>query len=254
MSNYSIKPRPDLKIIELEETTSTNDYIRHLQNISTDTIILITAERQLQGRGATGNWHSQKGKNLTFSIIYHPLSLPATQMFRLSMMICLSICRALNTFLPGCTIKWPNDIYYADKKLVGILIENELQGQNINRCVMGIGVNINQTSFPTSLTNPTSLALCLGYELDRSQVLEAIINAFFQILTQIVSQPWESLHAEYHSLLYRRMGLHRFQDKAGIFYARIQEVRQDGALLLRDESNRLRSYTFKEVSFLQKND
>lgn len=93
---------------------------------------VVIAEKQTSGRGQRGNsWESEPGKNLTFSIVLYPHHIPASRQFALSQIISLGIIDILQKFGPGFSIKWPNDIYWNEKKLVGILIENELTGPYI---------------------------------------------------------------------------------------------------------------------------
>lgn len=250
MDRYMLSSLPGLQVVELEETSSTNDYLRERRGQWPAPMTLVTAEYQNHGRGATGGWQSERGKNLLFSLLTHPTLLPATQMFRLSVAACLAVCRALNRFAAGCTIKWPNDIYYKDGKLVGILIENELRGKCISDCVMGVGVNVNQTSFLPDAPNPISLAMLLGHEMNRSQVLDAIVQEFWQMFHAVQGDAWPDVFAEYKNNLYRRQGMCDFSDDAGRFRASIHDVEEDGHLLLMDGQGTLRRYAFKEVSYL----
>lgn len=251
MNHYQLSPLPGFQCTELEETTSTNDWAHeHLSELQCP-LSLVTAEFQTAGRGATGGWQSRRGENLMFSLISHPTQLPATQMFRLSVAICISVCNALNEVAPGFCVKWPNDVYHGDKKVVGILIENELQGKFVATCIMGIGVNVNQTTFAPDAPNPTSLALITGKPVDRSAVLQRIIDNFHRLLT-VVQRPdmWPGVFDEYHRLLYRRSGFHSFTDASCTFEAEIVEVEPTGHLVLRDREGNTRKYAFKEVSYV----
>ncbi len=249
MSTYKLSPLPGMQVVELEETSSTNDYVRERRGQWPSLMTVVTAEYQSKGRGATGGWQSERGKNLLFSLFTHPASLPATQMFRLSVAICLAVCRALNRFAAGCTIKWPNDIYYKDGKLVGILIENELQGKGISDCVIGVGVNVNQTTFLPDAPNPISLAMIMGCEVERSQVLDAIVQEFWKMYHAVQGDAWPDVFAEYKNSLYRRQGVHEFCDDAGQFHAMLHDVEEDGHLILADGQGALRRYAFKEVRY-----
>lgn len=251
MSHYQLSPLPGFQCVELEETGSTNDWAHaHLGELQCP-LTLVTAEFQTAGRGVTGGWQSRRGENLMFSLVSHPAQLPATQMFRLSVAICISVCNALNEVAPGFCIKWPNDVYFGDKKVVGILIENELQGKFVATCIMGVGVNVNQTSFSPDAPNPTSLALIAGKPLDRSAVLQRIIDNFHRLFT-VVQRPdmWPGVFDEYHRLFFRRTGFHAFTDEKGPFEAEIVEVEPAGHLVLRDREGQIRKYAFKEVSYV----
>ncbi len=106
------------------------------------------AEYQTNGRGQRGNvWESSAGKNLTFSLLLKPVFLNPTQQFTISEVISVGICKYLINKGLNPKIKWPNDIYWKDKKISGTLIECDLKGKSISRCVIGTGLNVNQDLF-----------------------------------------------------------------------------------------------------------
>ena len=117
-----------MKRIALDETISTNRYAKEMPEDESHELTLVTAEFQTAGRGAgTNTWESERSQNLLFSLISYPKRLQANQMFALSEVTALAIRDALSSYAPGFLIKWPNDIYYNDKKIVGMLIENDLR-------------------------------------------------------------------------------------------------------------------------------
>ena len=142
---------------------STNDIATQMiqsgENVFEGTVIV--TDNQTAGRGQRGNaWEASVGENLTFSIIFKPNFLKASDQFQLNVAVSLGVFDFLSEFIDeGLTVKWSNDIYYEDKKMGGILIENTLQGYQIGHSVVGIGLNINQTQFAniraTSLRNIT---------------------------------------------------------------------------------------------------
>ena len=144
-----------MKRIALKETVSTNRYARELPEDESLELTLVTAEFQTAGRGAgTNKWESERGQNLLFSIVAYPKQLLANQMFALSEVTALAICDTLNSYTQGFQIKWPNDIYFGNKKAVGMLIENDLHGKQVHRSVIGVGVNI---ATPLSQERPAHL-------------------------------------------------------------------------------------------------
>lgn len=240
-----------MKRISLEETVSTNRYARELPEDESLELTLVTAEFQTAGRGAgTNKWESERGQNLLFSIIAYPQQLPANQMFALSEVTALAICDILNSYTEGFQIKWPNDIYYNDKKIVGMLIENDLRGKQVHRSVIGVGVNINQTEFISDAPNPVSLAQILGHEEDRNQVLDYIMQRFIYYYGLMEKKRYGELHQLYMQHLYRRNAQHTYADATGTFQAQIIDVEPTGHLVLEDENGRLRRYDFKEVRFI----
>lgn len=154
---------PRFKMIELDAIVSTNSFLRDYRPLQPVDITLVTAEYQTAGRGqGTNSWESERGKNLLFSLLVNPTSLPAAQAFVLSEAIALSIREAIARFIREAitsfirdevTIKWPNDIYVGDCKIAGILIENTLQGSTVARSIIGCGVDVNQESFRFPLLN-----------------------------------------------------------------------------------------------------
>ena len=273
---------PSFRFIELDEVVSTNTFLSGYRPLQPAEITLVSAEYQSAGRGQQGNsWESDRGQNLLFSLLLHPTFLPPTHLFLLSEAIALSICEALRQFLsptpssadelqptslPEVTVKWPNDIYVGDRKIAGILIENELRGQHIGRCIIGCGVNINQPTFHSDAPNPVSLCQLVGNETTRSLVLDAIVTRFrrhysllrnyfsTEVPTSAASFIAEALplHRSYLASLYRRTGFHPYleTESATTFSAEIADVEPCGHLLLRDDSGRLRRYAFKEVSYV----
>ncbi len=157
-------------IYHIAETTSTNDLAREERYGHGD---VICAERQTAGRGQRGHtWTSAEGENLTFSLVLEPRFLPAGEQFLLSQAVALALTDTLGTCGIDTRIKWTNDIYAGDRKLVGILIEHSYTGPTLGRSVAGIGINVNQRVFDPALPNPVSMALAAGRTFDREEVLE----------------------------------------------------------------------------------
>ena len=214
-------------------------------------LTLVTAEFQTAGRGAgTNTWESERSQNLLFSLVVYPRQLQANQMFALSEVTALAIRDALNSYAERFQIKWPNDIYWNNRKAVGMLIENDLRGKWVHRSIIGVGVNINQTRFLSDAPNPVSLAQVLGHEEDRNQVLDNIMQRFIYYYGIMEEERYGELHQLYMQHLYRKDTLHSYSDEGGIFRARIRDVEPTGHLILEDENGELRRYDFKEVRFV----
>ena len=142
MDNNIRQPR----LIHLSETDSTNTALRMIsetEELSSGSIVM--ADFQTAGRGQRGNsWESKAGKNLTFSILFRPTDVPANMPFVISEMTSLSVKYTLDKYIPDISVKWPNDIYHKDKKIVGMLIENTILKEKISLSIIGIGINVNQ--------------------------------------------------------------------------------------------------------------
>ena len=153
----------EYKIIYIEETDSTNRWLK----AHGEGTMVVVADYQTAGKGCgTNSWESERGKNLTFSMLIHPTDIPASQQFRITEVVSVALCEVLERYLltvpelaaldrrslatngtqEGLSIKWPNDIYMGDKKICGVLIENRLQGNVIVDSIIGIGLNVNQTA------------------------------------------------------------------------------------------------------------
>lgn len=210
---------------------------------------LITTDFQTSGRGQRGNhWESERGKNLLFSIAFAP-NMEATRQFRLSQAAALSIIASLKPYCPnGLTIKWPNDIYYDDSKLAGMLLEHELRGSRILRTTLGIGLNVNQENFHSDAPNPISLRQIVGHELPRHEILKSFLEHWESYLSKARSA--EGLQEEYKRVLYRREDFHAYSDNQGVFQAQFDDIQPDGRLRLRLENADIRTYAFKEVAYI----
>lgn len=227
--------------MHIDETDSTNRWLREQGG---EENMVVWADYQTAGRGCgTNHWESERGKNLTFSMLLHPHDVPAQKQFHISMAISLALCKALGQHIGDLSIKWPNDIYWRDGKIGGILIEVTLQGNKVKDCIIGIGLNINQRVFRSDAPNPVSMWQICEQETDCEQLLQEILQAFQEYMCK-------SNKDEYQSMLYRRKGFHPYADKDGAFMAEIIDVEDDGHLLLRDDNGQLRRYAFKEVTFV----
>ena len=234
--------------IHIDETDSTNRWLREYLPLSSPTVVC--TDYQTAGRGqGTNTWESERGKNLTFSIAFCPKGIKTSEQFVLSMAISVALTKTLSG-LKEVSIKWPNDIYVGNKKICGILIENTLTGNHIKDCIMGIGLNVNQTQFVSNAPNPTSMALESGLQWNREEVLQTLLSNFGQLLDN-----WneEAVRSAYRQQLYWRESVHTFHDQNGKFEATIIRVENDGHLLLCDTEGRERRYAFKEVAFLVDN-
>lgn len=249
----------DVKRIHRNEVTSTNTYVKELLNegIELPDLTVVEAEYQTGGRGQQGNsWESERGKNLTFSFVCHPTFLEATHQFVLSQAIAVAVYRTLSDLTDGISIKWPNDIYWNNRKICGILIECNLMGSTIKDCIIGTGININQTEFRSDAPNPVSLAQITGFTFNRQHILDGVVQQFKELYEKLKETPrppigGEPLKSEYMQHLYRREGFYQYQEPKGEpFEAAIEDVETMGHLVLRRCDGSLRKYEFKEIKYI----
>jgi BirA family biotin operon repressor/biotin-[acetyl-CoA-carboxylase] ligase len=239
------------QLICLDKTDSTNNYLReYLKKEPLPEGSVIVADYQTGGRGQTGNsWESSPGKNLLFSLVLYPECIVAHQQFVLSQIASLAVKETLDAYTNHISIKWPNDIYRQDKKICGILIENDLTGTTIHRSLIGIGINLNQTVFESSAPNPVSLTQITGKVYDKRDVLNRFLRIFYAYYLLVLQEKFTEIKDAYMQALYRKEGYHPFSDPEGVFFARIYDIETTGHLLLQLENGEVRRYAFKEVSW-----
>lgn len=196
---------------------------------------VISADFQTRGKGQRDhNWQSEANKNLLLSIILYPPQLTAEDQFYISMMTTNAITSFLQTFLPPerLWIKWPNDLYVDDKKLGGILIQNNLKGINIESSVLGIGLNINQNQFDPKLPNPTSLSSETGLTYELDQMKPALLRKLDEAYRLLISREFQLIKKQYETRLYRKGRLSKINTSSGIVEGTILGIETDGRLLV----------------------
>ncbi len=237
----------------LKTTNSTNHQLKlMLRQQELPEGFLLRTDFQNAGRGQGSNcWESEKGKNLLFSLLLRPEHIPIGQQFIISQLVSLAILRALQHFLPSeaaaFSIKWPNDMYWNDRKIGGMLIENILHGSRMTATIIGVGLNINQTRFLSDAPNPISLRQLSGRYHRRIPILNAIQHFLFQMYLE---EDPAVIATEYARNLYRCAGYHSFfsEDK-GFFDAAIVRVEADGRLVVKEKTGQESGFYFKEISF-----
>lgn len=245
------------KVIKMNTVLSTNDEVRaQLDNL--DNLTIISAEKQLAGRGQRGNsWTSERGQNLTFSLLlrYNEDGYPyidSLEPWVLSEITAVSVQAALNAHGIIAKIKWPNDVYVRGKKIAGILIENLFDEDKMSSSIVGVGLNVNQKEFPPQLINPTSMALETNLEFSPEKVLDDFFDYFEFLLLKVRDEGRSEVDKFYHSMLYRRGQWCEFVDCASSesFEGCIDGVTPQGRLIISDKDGRRRDFGFKEVNFI----
>jgi BirA family biotin operon repressor/biotin-[acetyl-CoA-carboxylase] ligase len=237
----------------IERTNSTNSLLKELlaKGVWPADEHFLRAGFQTAGRGQTGNgWESEAGKNLLCSILLPPRE----NLFELNIVVAVAVQRMLGE---AFTIKWPNDIYWQDKKVAGILIENAILGNAIKYSIAGIGLNVNQTEFVSDAPNPVSLKQITGKDYDLDEMMRRLYKETQKALEENV---WE----EYKSHLYRREGWFPYVERevstaptmnadaqtTNQFMARIEDVLPTGEIVLCDQQGNRRTYHFKQIRYV----
>lgn len=218
---------------------------------------------QTAGRGQTGNsWESEADKNLLCSILLPPRQ----NLFELNVAVSVAVHRMINCQLSivnsQLTIKWPNDIYWQNKKVAGILVENAIIGSEVKYSIAGIGLNVNQTTFVSNAPNPVSLKQITGKDYDIHELMKQLDTELQEQLSNV--QCPMSNDQYYKSHLYRKDGFWPFVERdvstaptmnatpqtEGIFMARIEGVLPTGEIVLRDQQGTPHQYHFKQVRYV----
>ncbi|MCW3784963.1 biotin--[acetyl-CoA-carboxylase] ligase [Plebeiibacterium sediminum] len=230
---------------------STNEKMKSLISGGLPEFAVIIANHQSAGKGQKGNtWESESGKNLTFSLLFRPDFILAQDQFIISKIVCLGILDVLSMYSGDFSIKWPNDIYFRDLKIGGILIENALYTNLIGSSVVGIGLNINQEIFYSDAPNPVSLKNITNKEFNLENMLDDILNAIYALYSEAKLIGYDNINTRYLDRLFRKDGIHPFRDGQGNFEARIDGISEYGQLILSKENGQKMTYSFKEVEFL----
>ena len=241
-----------MPLIKLDAIDSTNDYLKHLSKESElDNYTVVIASEQTKGKGQMGaKWVSEKGKNLTMSILINDLKLNHQTIFDLNIAVALSVVTVLKNFqIPNVSIKWPNDIMADSKKVAGILIENSLKPDGSFTSIIGIGLNLNQTNFD-NLPQATSLGCITGDVYEPEKIAVLLRNSIKKYVKMIFHNS-DLLWKEYHQNLFKLNHPSAFEDKMGNrFMGIIKKVTNDGKLEVLLEDDSIAHYEVKEIKML----
>jgi len=240
------------QVISLLSTESTNDYAKELLDggLPREGLVIIAGE-QKKGRGYGQNiWHSGRGKNLLFTVILYPEVLEANQQFLISKAISLGIYDYLSEYISDVSIKWPNDIYVEDRKIAGILIENDLVGATLKDSIVGIGLNVNQEYFPEDLPNPVSLLQMIEKKLPLKKELRKLCGYLDKRYGMLSKGQIDKINREYHTRLFRLNQMSWYESQGKPFRAKIVGVSDYGQLILENQAGKTLEYNFKEVEFM----
>lgn len=238
------------KTVFLPTCHSTNDIAASLvpQNDIYEGTVIVT-ENQTSGKGQRGNdWEAGPKMNLTFSVILRPVFLQISDQFYLNIIISLAIYDLLEKHLPhGLKIKWPNDIYYNDNKLGGILIENTIKNNKIESTIAGIGLNVNQTKF--RYVDAISLSMILGKRLNLENLLNDLLVKIEKRYLQLKSGARGQLQEGYLHRLYWLNEDHIFKGQ-GFFNGVIKGIGNTGKLAI-EVDGEVKYFDLKEVKFIK---
>ncbi len=242
-----------MNIIKLNAIDSTNSYLKNLsRSVSLKDGTVVIAENQSQGRGQMGaKWQSEPGKSLTFSVFKRFTGLNVSDQPRIAFSVSLAIKNVLQKYdVPAITIKWPNDIMSYQKKLCGILVENQLEGSKVNAAIIGIGLNVNETKFE-DLPFATSMKIASETHFDLEEVLYRIYEELQKYLELLEKDKSATLKTAYESALFRKGKVSAFEKVQGLkFNGIIKGVDDSGELIVETEAGLEETFEVKQVKML----
>lgn len=241
------------QLIWLPSCPSTNSEAQALivQNRASEGCTVIT-DAQTAGRGQRGNtWEAAPGENLTLSVVLQPTFLAAPVQFALSQAVALAVHDWAGTLLgeaatPALRLKWPNDLYFNDQKLGGILIENTLGGSKIQHSIVGMGLNVNQQQF--DVMTATSLAQLTGRRYQLPTVAALLLECLERRYLQLRSGQVGALRQAYLRVLYRHQEVHPFEVAGRVVPGQIVGVDDDGRLAV-EIAGELRRFGMQEIRY-----
>ena len=264
----------EIRKVKVERTHSTNTLLKELiaNGQWREGEKYLYTDFQTAGRGQAGNsWESEEGNNMLCSVLlsHQPFNADVHP-FYLNVLISVAVHQVIRSFVleqsglssssvSGLTIKWPNDIYWQDKKIAGILIENAIIGGELKYSIAGIGLNVNQTTWLSDAPNPVSMRQISGQEYD----IDALMSRLYEQVEQLQQTPREEVWVYYHEHLYRREGEWLFAEREvsiapsriltdkpkNAFMASIETITPNGELVLRTHAG-TRIFHFKEIQFV----
>ena len=241
-----------LKYIHIEQIDSTNAYLQRQQSETDIRNWVVSAGEQTAGKGMGSNgWESEVGKNLTFSLALDVSFLPAERQFLLSEAVALGIYDPLCSLVSKekLLIKWPNDIYFENRKLAGILINSTIKSNKMDVSIIGIGLNINQMQFKDWPTHPISLKQITGKDYDLQPLLEQVVESIYNKVETLKTGA-NAIENEYLQRLYRYRTWADYEVDGKVLQLFIMGIDAFGRLMLVDEDNNSYCYDIKEIKFI----
>ena len=234
----------------LDTVDSTNNYaMARVQAGMASHGMAWLAHEQTAGKGQRGKgWETQPGKNIAMSIVFQPEFLDARQQFYLSATIALVCFEFFSGYAGDETkIKWPNDLFWRDRKAGGVLIENVFHGKKWKWAIVGIGININQVNFGKAVKNPVSLKQITGKEFDTVALAKELYALLMKKIPELSVKSFDKILEDYNTHLYKLNKNVLLKKEGSIFETVIKAVSAEGKLLTVDEADR--EFDFGEVEW-----
>jgi len=237
----------------LTSVDSTNNYaMGMIRNGSAKHGTAWFSYEQTHGKGRRGNtWKTEKGKNIILSIAVTTGFLTLSQQFHLSLAVSLACSDFFKKYAGDKTkIKWPNDIFWNDRKAGGILIENVIKGNNWQWAVIGIGINVNQTEFNLhAVFKPVSLKQITGKDFNVLDLAKELHQAVMTRYDELQNNRFEKMLFEYNQYLFGLNKRIKLKKEDIIFETTVKEVSSQGKLITTDITER--EFDFDEVEWVR---
>ena len=235
MPAASINHTVGIPFIEINSVDSSNNYaVQQLRSGLPMHGTAYFAHEQTAGKGQRGKqWHTLPGQNIALSVVLNATALQVSQQFTLSMAISLATYDLILKYTEDYTfIKWPNDLYWRDRKTAGILIENIIRGKEWQWAVVGIGINVNQTVFDASIKNPVSLKQITGRHLDPVTLSKDLCKNIEIRFNQINNKETDRIFVDFNKRLYKKEELVKLKKSNSVFDCVIKHVNPSGQLVV----------------------
>lgn len=232
----------------LDITDSTNEYAKLLLANSKPihgTVIL--SYNQTRGRGQYGRiWENVSKGSMAYSLLLKDRNTPVRNQYILNKAIALGTVNCISRLLPDesdAKIKWPNDIMVNDRKIAGILIENNFRGEIISSSIVGIGINIGQNEFPENLPYATSLRLSGDFCSEPDKVVEVLSLELEKCLIAFYKGQFKKINDGYEQKIWKLGEGANFTSEEGTnFSAIIRGVDEEGRIEL-EQAGKIKVYT-----------
>ena len=252
---------PGLPFIELQSVDSTNNYARNLlhEGLAQHGTAIFSHE-QVSGKGQRDKvWSSDKGSNVILSLVVNPQPLLLTQQFQLSACAAVAVHEFFTKYAgEAVKIKWPNDLYWQDRKAGGILIESLVGSRELGDStsslaqwkwsIIGMGININQTAFPSYIPNPVSLKQITGKNFDTVVLAKEICGTLNNKFDELMKGGFNNIYAQYLTQLYKINSTVKLKKGSRVFEAVIKNVNMAGQLVVHHSIEEV--FNFGEIEWM----
>lgn len=221
-------------LIKIDTLASTNNYAMELvhRGLASHGMSIFALE-QTEGKGQRGKqWRSIKGENIILSVILNTSSLRVSDQFLLSMTTALAAYDFFSDYAGDeSSVKWPNDLYWRDRKAGGILIENIITGKEWQWAIIGIGININQTSFGEEIPNAVSLKQITGKHFIPVELVKELCSHLEKRYFQLLTTPHQTIIDAYNHVLYKKGQKITLKKNNAVFDCIVKGVNSYGQLI-----------------------